>query len=204
MAYLLTQWGYEAEVGDETAVPAIVTPADIETASKGQIKANDPRVEAMCLAVSSAIRDYCGWHISPVLTCRYTTELSDRIIYLPAVGVRGINSISVDGKNIPVDSIEYKSSGLVRLANLSSADGIKWGSTVIEYEAGFANTAALVSQIAAQIALNSLTASAGIRSESAGQVSLTYNTTGDGITGGVSLLGRDMLLLKPYRLTHLM
>lgn len=204
MAYLLTQWGYEAEVGDETAVPAIVTPADIETASKGQIKANDPRVEAMCLAVSSAIRDYCGWHISPVLTCRYTTELSDRIIYLPAVGVRGINSISVDGKNIPVDSIEYKSSGLVRLANLSSADGIKWGSTVIEYEAGFDNTAALVSQIAAQIALNSLTASAGIRSESAGQVSLTYNTTGDGITGGVSLLGRDMLLLKPYRLTHLM
>lgn len=204
MAYLLTQWGYEAEVGDETAVPALVTPADIETASKGQIKANDPRVEAMCLAVSSAIRDYCGWHIAPVLKCRYITELSDKIIYLPAVGVRGIDSLSVDGKSISVDSIEYKSSGLVRLASLSSVDGIKWGSTVVEYEAGFSNTAALVSQIAAQIALNSLTASAGIRSEAAGQVSLTYNTTGDGITGGVSLLGRDMLLLKPYRLTHLM
>lgn len=204
MAYLLTQWGYEAEVGDETAVPALVTPADIETASKGQIKANDPRVEAMCLAVSSAIRDYCGWHIAPVLKCRYTTELSDKIIYLPAVGVREIDSLSVDGKSISVDSIEYKPSGLVRLANLSSVDGIKWGSTVVEYEAGFSNTAALVSQIAAQIALNSLTASAGIRSEAAGQVSLTYNTTGDGITGGVSLLGRDMLLLKPYRLTHLM
>lgn len=203
MAYLFTQWGYEVEVGDGSSVPAIIAPADIESASKGQIKASDPRVASMCLAVSSAIRDYCGWHIAPVLTCRYATELTDRIMYLPAVGVRGIKSVSIDGKNIPVDTIEYKTSGLVRLSNLASREGSKWGSAVVEYEAGFANAEALVSQIAAQIALNALTATAGVRSESAGQVSLTYNTTGDGITGGVSLLSRDASLLAPYRLSRL-
>ena len=55
--------------------------------------------------------------------------------------------------------------------------------------------------IVAQIASNALAAAPGIAEEHAGGVGATYNKTGDGITGGVSLLARDKELLSPYVLS---
>ena len=55
--------------------------------------------------------------------------------------------------------------------------------------------------LVAQIASKALAAAPGIAEEHAGGVGATYNKTGDGITGGVSLLARDKELLSPYVLS---
>ena len=58
----------------------------------------------------------------------------------------------------------------------------------------------VLAELVAQIASNALVAAPGIAEEHAGSVGATYNKTGDGITGGVSLLARDKELLTHYRL----
>jgi hypothetical protein len=61
-------------------------------------------------------------------------------------------------------------------------------------------SASPLSQVAAQVALNSLMATPGVRNESVGQVSLSYNQPTEGVSGGVQLLDRDRSLLRQYRI----
>ena len=68
------------------------------------------------------------------------------------------------------------------------------------YTAGFSLDA--ISQVVVQIASNALTAAPGVVSEKVGDVSVTYNQTGVGVTGGISLLPRDYELLAPYKLAR--
>ena len=87
---------------------------------------------------------------------------------------------------------------MVRLK--SSAFPDEWRSVVCVYTAGF--DAGSIGQVVAQIASNALAAAPGVANERAGNVSITYNQTGSGITGGVSLLPRDYAILAPYRLVR--
>lgn len=64
-------------------------------------------------------------------------------------------------------------------------------------------TASPLAQIAAQVALNNLMAAPGVRNESVGQVSLSYNQLTEGVSGGVQLLDRDKDLLRQYRIQTL-
>lgn len=204
MANIITPWGYDVIVPDDDAqtLPGLLTPADIEAASRGRIMASDPRVALMIAAVSAAVRDYCGWHVAPVLTCQIETEAQDGIIYLPANVVRAVAYVRVRDALLQPGEYGLKRNGMVRLYG-GSLMVPKWGDYEVEYSAGYDDATSIVKQVATQIALNALAATPGVRSESAGQVSLSYNQTGDGITGGVSLLGRDLAILKPYRLYRL-
>ncbi len=57
--------------------------------------------------------------------------------------------------------------------------------------------------VVAQIAANALAAPAGVRAEQAGDVSVTYNTTASGVSGGVRLLDSDLAMLAPYAIDGL-
>ena len=59
-----------------------------------------------------------------------------------------------------------------------------------------------MAQVVAQIASNALAGAAGVSSETAGGVSISYNRTADGVSGGVSLLPRDKEMLQAYRLVR--
>ena len=54
--------------------------------------------------------------------------------------------------------------------------------------------------VVCQIAANNVAAAPGVRRESAGGVSIDYNSTGGGMAGGTVLLERDKALLGAYRL----
>ena len=203
MANILTPWGYDIVVDDldsTDGIPPIISPEEFEKITGGAYSGTQDSVKLTLAAVSSAVRDYCGWHISPALKCEYKTEEADRLLWLPSMFVKSIDSISYKGAPLDVSGIEWRRSGVVRIADAQTNQ--KWGDYTIDYTAGIDNGAAALKQIVAQIAVNALAAAPGIRSESAGQVSVTYNTTGDGITGGISLLDRDKMLLQPYRLTN--
>lgn len=197
---IITNWGYDVIVSDDvTALPDLVTPADIALASNGRIAATDSRLPAICAAVSGAIRDYCAWHVAPVLSCELLTQVDTRIITLPAKLVTSLDSIEVEGEVLDPAKYEWKRAGLVRLHKWPHHRG-RWGAYKVAYDAGMDASASPLAQVAAQVALNSLMATPGVRNESVGQVSLSYNQLTDGVSGGVQLLDRDRSLLRQYRI----
>lgn len=203
MTNIMTPWGYDIIVDDLVSadgIPSIVSNDEFEKITGGAYDGNEVNVKLILAAVSSAVRDYCGWHVAPLLKCEYRTEEADRLLWIPSMYVKSIDSVTYKGNALNVDDVEWKRSGVIRLPVINHDQ--KWGDYVVDYTAGLDSGSAALKQIVSQIAVNALAAAPGVRSESAGQVSITYNTTGDGITGGVSLLSRDKLLLQPYRLTN--
>lgn len=200
---IITHYGYDIIVDDGvTQIPDLITPADIAVASGGRIAATDERLPSVCSAVSAAIRDYCGWHVAPTLQCGLTTQVDTRVIMLPAKLVTSIESITVDDESLPANDFEWKRSGAIRLSLHPRKRG-RWGAYEIAYHAGLDASASPLAQVAAQIALNNLVSTPGVRSESVGQVSMSYNLLSDGVSGGVQLLNRDRSLLRQYRLQPL-
>lgn len=197
MLTIETQWGYDIILDDDETMPDLITPQQVADASGGRIDASDPRLPAACAAVSAAIRDYCRWHVAPSLTCELQTQVDHRIVMLPAKLVSDVDEIQV-GDDV-VSDYDWKRSGAVRLGHCPAARG-RWQAYRIRYEAGVESTLTSLGQIASQIALNNLIAAPGIRSESVGQVSVSYSQMTEGVSGGVQLLARDREMLDPYRL----
>lgn len=187
-----TPWGYS--VG---TLPPLLTVAQFRALCP-DFSATDAQIQATLEAASAAIRDYCGWHVSPSLECSYVGNGDGRLLMLPAMGVSSVDSLTVSGYVVPTNAYEWTGAGMVRLR--SGMFPKEWRSVECEYTAGF-DSAAVV-QVAVQVASNALAAAPGVSSERAGNVSITYNQTGSGITGGVSLLSRDMESLAPYRLSR--
>lgn len=159
------------------------------------LSATDEQVEAVLGGVSAAIRAYCGWHVAPVTKCVFTGHGDGALLMLPAMGLTEIYSLAVDGE---YPDYEWHDDGMVRLK--SGCFPKSWRSVVCTYEAGYEGMD--LAQAVAQIASNAIVAAPGVSSEHAGNISISYNKTGDGITGGVSLLDRDRALLAPYKLAR--
>lgn len=188
---MLTPWNYEVT----RTLPPIITVEEFDKITGGSLSATTEQKEAMLASVSQAIRDHCGWHVAPTVKCTFTGEGEGRLLVLPALAVSEVSSLEIAG--VAAD-FEWRSVGLVRLTHGRFPDS--WRSVKCCYSAGFDSTGSLGVTVA-QIASNALVAAPGIAEEHAGGVGATYNKTGDGITGGVSLLERDKELLVPYVLS---
>ena len=96
---VMTTWGYS--LIDTDAVPDLMTLTEFNdfTAKK---YIGDERAEFDIRAASSAIREFCGWHVYPSQACELNTTLYDKgvsvndhvmMIQLPATFVSSIESI---------------------------------------------------------------------------------------------------------------
>ena len=188
-----TPWGYEI---DSAGLPPIISASEFDKITGGVMASTREQITAKLEGISSAIRDYCGWHVSPSLECDFTGTGEGRLLVLPAMFVSSIEYVKVNGAEV---EFEWQANGLARLKDGRFPDS--WRSVECRYTAGL-DAASVLGEIVAQIAGNALAASPGIAEEHAGSVGATYNKTGDGITGGVSLLTRDKELLAPYKLVR--
>ena len=186
-----TMWGYQV---DETTIPSLISVAEFN-AMTGNRWQGDPALEPVLAAVSQAVRNYCGWHLSPSLKCVAKCSATGHYVGLPALAVTSISEVLDDG--VAVTDYEWKPNGSLRSAGFTQ----KWQGVEVSYNAGLNDI--LLKTIVSQIASNHLANPSGVREERAGQVSISYNQQG-GIAGGVSLAERDMLMLEPYRLPAVM
>lgn len=186
-----TDYGYSVE-GE---LPSLISVEDFMMLCPG-LSATYDQMQAVLDAVSSAVRDYCGWHVSPSIECDYVGRGIGDLLLLPGMNVTDVETLSISGE--PTTDYEWTGAGMVRLTSGRFPDS--WRSAECVYTAGY--SAAVIAHIVAQIASNAIVAAPGVSSERAGNVSITYNQTGTGITGGVSLLSRDRELLARYRLAE--
>lgn len=201
MAEILTPWGYSVEVDDPAegaspAMPPLLSVEEFRTLTGNRLSSTDAQVAAKLAAVSSAVRDWCGWHVAPALPCRCELDGGVRTLWLPCMGIRSVDAVTVRGE--PLLGFEWAQRGELRLP----ARVPPWLRGVeVAYVAGYdAATTQGMAQVVCQLAENALAATPGLREEHAGGVGATYNMTASGVSGGVRLLPSDHAALRPYRI----
>ena len=186
-----TPWGYEVE-----ELPPLVSAEEFAAATGGAYGTGE-RVEAALNAASQAVRNWCGWHVSPSLRCTALLTPEGRHAKLPAGYVSDLTASGRDGDEwAELEGVEWRHDGLLRRR---SGLPCGWDSIKVEYAAGF--DPAAVPDLAATVvgvAEGVLTASKGVASESADGVSITYAASAQGIASALtSQMGAQ---LAPYRL----
>lgn len=161
----LTAWGYEVE----GPVPLIVPPDVFEDATGGRWT-GDMRTDAALASASTAVRNACGWHIGPNLSCRATLDVDrpTKSLWLPARNVTDVTSVKVDGAE--VTGYQWSRLGQIVMPSVVPC-GLR--KVVVEYRAGLCthDMAALVAGLASRSL--ALSMRPGVTSESAGGVSVS-------------------------------
>lgn len=202
---LLTNWGYTLTTLE--MLPDFITPAEFN-AYTGNKYSGDTRIAGAIAAASQGIRDRVGWHLYPTAPCKLeTVGLDKRItktlyglqIQLPARYVTAVSRVNIDGADLTNFSLE--TSGILRVYNA----GCRLNSAiVIEYTAGLPEgLLSTIKDIAASRAVKPLAQTFGVNSETAGGVSISYNSAWASDTSASLLQDAETAALEPYRLRGL-
>lgn len=207
-----TPWGY---IVDAETIPDLLTADEFNnfTASK---YAGDSRVTANIQSATAAIRNFCGWHIAPSLTCGMIYRVADLrdafvgpdlLVQLPATFVTCVskivlnavlNELSGEYEGDVVDEYDLDQSGILRIydANVCS----RKSKIFIKYQAGLPlNNIAAIKELVANRVTHAVASSYGVMSEAAGGVSVTYSASWAGNTRSGSLPDDTREVLEPYR-----
>lgn len=195
---LLTNWGYT--VTDMDYLPDMIgeTAFNELTANK---YAGDVRIPPTIKAAQEAIRNYCGWHISPNLECEYVadSESIGRVLQLPARYVTSVNSVTFRGVELNEGTYHFKPNGLLYFDR--PIQGCGWNDIVVRYEAGLSDELmGAITELISHRVTHALAQSYGVQSEAAGGVSVTYNATWINRARATALPDDNKEVLAPYKL----
>jgi hypothetical protein len=189
--------------GDAFRLPPLVTPAEFSAWTGGKIPEADPRLEPLLLGASAGVRRWCGWHIAPVLEETLTGDgPAGRLLLLPTGRLLAVLEASDAGTVLDVSGVDFSRSGMVELPRTS---GTWWsgrlGAVSVRVRHGY-DLADVpdVAQIVKQLTANALASPMGATREQAGTVSVAWATTAPGVSGGLSLLQRDMDILAAFKI----
>ena len=208
----LTPWGY---IVDAETIPDFITAQDFANYTANKF-GTDSRIAANIPSATQAIRNYCGWHISPELTCGMVYRVADLrdafvgrdlIIQLPATFVSGVikivlnaklNELSGEYEGDVVDDYDLDNSGLLRIYDVNVCD--RKSKIFVKYNAGLPNNQiSAIKELTAHRVTHAVSSSYGVMSEAAGGVSVTYAASWAGTTRSTALPDDNREVLEPYR-----
>ena len=191
MTATITPWGYAID----GAIPDIITVAEFNQLTANRFAA-DPMLSTTISAASAAIRDYCGWHVAPAVTCIAGVYGGSRLLHLPFRAVSSITKIEENGVELDPSTYALDPRGLGEIARKGGFFwcGLDWNTITVTAVAGY-DTPAILKQVCAQIVGNALAGPLGVKEEHAGQVGITYANAGAGVT----MTSAVCACLAPYR-----
>ena len=202
---LLTTWGYT--ITDADSLPAMLTVDEFNTMTANKY-AGDVRIPDNIAAASMAIRNYCDWHMFPSQACSLSeTALfengrikqigCDVVIQLPATFVTGVTSVTINGEAWTDYSIS--ANGILHLFDAGKLS--RKSQIVVNYTAGLSDgMMAGVKELIAHRVTHALASSAGVQSETAGGVSITYSANWINSSRSTALADDNKEVLAPYKL----
>lgn len=210
---MMTNFGYSV-LAD--SMPDIISEEEFNrmTANKYAL---DSRVASIIKSVTASIRAYCGWHIGPTVKCELKlnvkdlhiyNKFSDVIIQLPYKFIENIDNVYVNAYKEEDGSwkgdeyeFSFKYDGSLTLYD-ACVDSRK-SSIVVIADVGINDLDALKSIIVSKTS-QVLNGTYGIQSETAGGVSISYNSSY--ITGAKanSFMTDDKELLNSYKIIELL
>ena len=212
----LSTWGYTY---DAETLPDFITTTEFSSFTNGKFGTTDTRISSNITSASAAIRNYCGWHISPSLTCGMLYNVHDLrdafvgpdlLIQLPATFVSGVTKIVLgakwnteaddwDGEIITdPDRFDVQQGGLLRVYDVGYLD--RKAKLFVKYQAGLPDTnIAVIKELTANKVTHAVTNAYGVTSEAAGGVSVTYNSTWSGRSSSTTLADDSREVLNAYK-----
>ncbi len=210
-----TPWGY---IIDAETLPDFLTASEYNSFT-GNKFAGDSRITATIPSATQSIRNYCGWHIAPNLTCGMLYRVADLrdaftgpdlLIQLPATFVSGVEKIVLDAKwnedandwdgeiITDQDCFDIQTSGLLRVYDVGPRD--RKSKIFIRYTAGFGLTAIpSIKEISADMITHAVANPYGVNSEAAGGVSISYSSTWASQSGATALANNSRAVLDAYK-----
>lgn len=200
---MLTNWGYTINA---SSLEPLISAADFGTITADKYD-GDGRIISEINAASSAIRDYCGWHIYPSKPCVMSATFFDRrisrtgsalLIQLPARFVSAITSVKIN--DVDYTTYVFDTNGLLKVYCVDVWLP-EWAPVVVEYTAGLSDQMANgMKEVVANCVVHGLTSTGGVQSEAAGGVSVTYSSSWVNSGKATSLADDNKEILNPYRL----
>lgn len=179
---------------------SFATPAELSAYSLGNISPTDGRSQILLDGATTAIRNYAGWRIAPARDETVTLDGGSSVLYLPSLKVNSVDAIIVNGGLIPAEDYEWSR----RTGNVRQAFGWgwpeTWGGIEVRFNSGFNDVPADLKQIVLQVSAMAMSSPTGATREQVGAVSMAWATTAPGVSGGLTLLERDLAILASYKL----
>ncbi|POH63953.1 hypothetical protein C3B59_10440 [Cryobacterium zongtaii] len=178
---------------------ALASAADLATYSKGAISASDPRAGDALEGATTAIRNYCGWHVTPVETSELVLDgPGGRLLSLPTKNLHGIASLVEDDAAL-VDNVDFRWSadGSVKRKHALWSDEFRIIEATISH--GYAEAADL-KRVVLSVVARELSSPTGATREQAGAVSISWALSAPGVSGGIALLQNERSILDFYRI----
>lgn len=208
----LSPWGY---IIDSESIPDFITFAEFNNFTNGKFGA-DMRITANIPSATEAIRNYCGWHIAPSLTCGMLYNVKDLrdafvgpdlLVQLPATYVTSIEKVIInavwnadkddwDG-DVITDYDIGMGSGLLRIYDVCALD--RKSKIFIRFQAGYEKAPATIKELTADRITHAVANPYGVNSESAGGVSVSYSGIWAGSSNASSLPSDTREILEAYR-----
>ena len=205
---IVTNWGYT--LIDTESLPDLITMEELNTLT-GNKYAGDVRLSPEIAAACAAIRNYCGWHISPSLECVMPEYLlygdgrvkrvggRDLLIQLPAKFVTAVESVKID--DVAHEDFVVDTDGLLHVFDVDFCRASRKTKVTVAYTAGVPDTdLSAVRELVAHRVTHAMAVPPGITSEAAGGVSVTYNANWSNSTRATALPDDNKEVLAPYRL----
>lgn len=206
-----TTWGYKLTTASSLTDFLTTSEFNNFTANK---YAGDVRVEPNIKSATRSIQNYCGWHIYPNLECEMVYRVldlrdcfigSDLLIQLPSTFTTEVSSVLLnavfDNNEWTGDAItdfDFTESGLLRLYSVSNID--RKSKIRIVFKSGLdASQIDVLKELTAHRVVHAVSSSYGVTSESAGGVSITYNSSWAGNTRSTALPDDNKEILNVYR-----
>lgn len=208
MALTPTPDGYLTELADLLAGDPFASPAELSAYTEGSITIADPRAPLILAGATRAIQRYAGWHIAPSLTetKRLDGAYVGNILQLPSLHVTEVTSVIAHNRR-DASTITYDEYSFGWSENGNVEYYSKWGwpygyrNIEIEFTHGYSlDQISDLKQIVLQVSAQALSSPTGATREQAGQVSMQWATTAPGVSGGLSLLARDLEVVNSYKL----
>lgn len=183
----------------------LVTPLQLSDYTQGKVAAGDPRVAGLIDGATAAVRRYCGWHIAPAFTETVLLDGSGgSVLTLPTLHLTALSAVTENGTALteyaPVDgSGDFEWSVLGSVRRVRGLWTERYRAVSVTMTHGF-DAAPDVAQIILQVTAAALSSPMGATREQAGQLAVSWATTAPGVSGGLSLLGRDLATLSLYRI----
>ena len=208
---ILTTWGYV--IKDEDNLDDLITSDEFNTLTANRY-IGDMRIPGNIKSASQAIRNYVGWHLAPSYECEFITTFenpsvvrtgNDYLIQLPTMFVSSVTSVLLDARDDEHswtgEEFEFtvESNGLLHVYDAPSFN--RFRKIRVVYVAGVPDDLLdNVKELVAHRVTHALASSNGVTSESAGGMSVTYNSNWINSARSSALPDDNKEVLQPYKL----
>lgn len=154
-------------------------------------------------AATAAVRVYCGWHVTPVVTETVTLDVEGCTALLPSLHVLDLEAVKVDGEDVPRgNGYEWSQAGILRVHarrgfRVHARRGFrKLEATMTHGYEDAPDVAGVILAAAARSVLNP----SGVSRSQVGQISETYSQAGRDPAVGAVLNSQEKAILDRYKL----